>query len=822
MRNLIHLFVAFAMILVASTYGSAQPQSSTRTITGKLSGGNIPLEGASISILYAADSTMLQTVATNNSGQYTLTGVPAGRYLLVADAIGFRKRYSAPFQVTAGAGAYQAGAMDLERSNKELSAVTVTSKRPLIEQRLDKTVVNVEASPSNTGLSALDVLEKSPGITVDKDGNISLKGKQGVLILLDGKPTYLSGADLANVLKNMPSSNLDQLEIMTNPPAKYDASGNSGVINIRTKKMKIKGLNGAVTVGGGMGLRPKSNNSVNLNYRTGKFNVFGSYSHYWNKNSQDLQLVRNFRDGDGHEIQSVFTQQTYIYNNSQSHTFKAGADYDLNRRTTIGVVVNGFFNPRSNNAQSTTRIGQPDGRLDSITVADNTYKSSFQNLGANVNLRHLFDTTGTELTADLDYVQYTSSNDQLFRNLFYGNNWHKTRADEWTKGQLPSDIYIYSMRADYTHPMKGNTKLEAGVKSSYVKTDNDARYCLLDNTTGQWRADVNRSNHFIYKENINAAYINLSKEWNKQWSSQAGLRAENTNADGWQVATGETFQRHYTQLFPTLFIGYKASGKNQLGLSYGRRIERPDYKDMNPFYYFLDKYTYEKGNPYLKPQFSHNIELTHTWNGMLTSSIRYSRTNDIIMQVLEQVDSITTTYQTRRNIATTNSFTASVSANLSVASWWKANIYVQGNHSRFKGVLNGLPLEANGTTFTTNISNQVELKKGWGLELSGFYSSTEIEATMVSRPMGALNLGVSKQVLNKKGTLRLNIRDFLNVQAFRGYSRYQNVDVTIYNQWDNRVVNLSFTYRFSKGSTSSQQRKRGGAGEEQNRVKTDN
>lgn len=819
MKQIIQILLfAFPITITAA----ASAQSAANAVSGKLMGNQHPVEAATVQLLKTKDSSLVKTTLSDKAGNYVFAAVPAGNYLLCLEALGYKKQYTRAFTTTRAGQAYQVPLTQLVTDGAILDGVTVSGKKALIEQKLDKTIVNVDASPTNAGLSALDVLEKSPGITVDKDGNISLKGKAGVLILLDGKPTYLSGTDLTNILKNMPSSNLEQLEIMTNPPARYDAAGNAGVINIRTKKAKTTGFNGSITLGGGMGIYPKTNNSVNMNYRTGKVNVFGSYSHYWNRNLQDLRINRNFRDQGTDEIVSVFTQQTNMIKNSHNHNFKAGIDYNVTNKTTIGVVVNGFFNPRVNTNNNVTKIAKPDGIIDSITVADNTYKNHFNNLGANLNLRHLFDSTGKEFSADIDYVQYTSADNQFFRNTFYNSGWHKTRADEVMKGLLPSDIHIYSAKADYTHPMKGNAKLETGFKSSYVQTDNDAQYAVLDNTTSEWNADQGRSNHFIYKENINAAYANFSRPLSKKWSAQLGLRVENTNAKGRQLTTGETFDRHYTQLFPTAFIGYTPNDKNQLALSYGRRIQRPDYEAMNPFYYFLDKYTYQKGNPNLRPQFSHNIELNHTWKGFLTTSIGYSKTTDIIMDVLEQIDSITTTYQTKSNIASTNTFTASVSANLPVTKWWRANIYVQANHNRFSGVLNNGYLEVNGNAFMTNISNQFQLSKTWNMELSGFYRGTTIEGVIVSRPMGALNFAVSKQVLNKKGTLRLNVRDFLNVQAYRGYSKYQNVDLSIYNQWDNRVVNISFTYRFSKGQAGTQQRKRGGAGDEQNRVKSEN
>ena len=369
---------------------------------------------------------------------------------------------------------------------------------------------------------------------------------------------------------------------------------------------------------------------------------------------------------------------------------------------------------------------------------------------------------------------------------------------------------------DYTHPLKGNAKIEAGVKTSYVETDNIANYDNLVN--GEWTVDTGRTNHFVYKENINAAYVNTSKQFNKKWSAQLGLRLENTISNGNQLTTGETFKRNYTQLFPTAYVNYALNDKNQLNVNYGRRIQRPDYGDLNPFYYFLDKYTYQVGNPYLKPQFSHNIELNHVYKNMITTTVSYAAINDIINEQLQQIDSTHTTYVTRTNLAKQRTVTLSVNAAVPITKWWRTNIYAQGSYNRYEGFINTGIINVEGPAFNANMQNQFTLPKGWSMELSGYYNSKAVYGTIVGLPQGSVNFAVAKKMLKDKGTLKLNFRDFLGLQQWSGYSRYQNVDVTIHNKWDSRVVNVSFTYRFSKGQ-KAEQRNNGGADEEQSRVK---
>ncbi len=786
-------------------------------VTGKVSGAGKPLEAATVIVLQAIDSAIIKTTVTDKSGIFEIERLKEGKYLLRIESLGYEVLYSEPFELSAIHPAQEMAAIAMRSVSAQLNEVVVTTKRPFIEQTLDKTMVNVDASPTNVGLTALEVLEKSPGITVDKDGNISLKGKQGVLILVDGKPTYSAGAELVNMLKNLSSNNMDQIEIMSTPPAKYDAAGNSGVINIKTKKTKVKGINGSVTLGAGMGKKPKTNNSMNLNYRTGKFNMFANYSYNHNIGTQDLNLTRKFYSDAS--LASLFVQNTKMVNDFENHTYKLGADFYASKKTTLGFVVNGFINPGSFSTDNVTNMLNPAGKLDSITLANNKSKESWKNTGANFNLKHVFDTAGTELTADLDYIKYKSSSDQLFQNSFFDKNGSQTHANEILRGYLPSDINIYSAKIDFTKSLKKGAKLEAGVKSSYVKTDNNAQYDLWVNQS--WETDKGRSNHFLYTENINAAYVNLSKPFSKKWKGQLGLRMENTNAKGDQKITNEVFERNYTQLFPTAYLGYTMNDKNQFALSYGRRIQRPDYEDLNPFYYFLDKYTYQVGNPYLKPQFSNKIEFTHTYKGFLTSSISYSKTSDIIQEVLEQIDSIHTSYIKRSNIAHQNNVNLNISALIPITKFWKANIYGEGNYNNYKGKVNDGSIDASGFGYMANVSNQFNFDKGWNLELSGFYRSKMVMGTLVAKPMGVANFAVSKQVLKNKGTVRVNFRDFLDIQQFRGYSKYQNVDFNLRNQWDNRVVSVNFTYRFSKGQ-AAQQRQRGGANDESNRVKAGN
>ena len=301
------------------------------------------------------------------------------------------------------------------------------------------------------------------------------------------------------------------------------------------------------------------------------------------------------------------------------------------------------------------------------------------------------DTAGKELTADLDYIRYDGGTDQMLTNSYFTADEVSSRKADTLFGHLPQQINIYSGKLDYVHPLKKGARFEAGLKSSYVKTDNNAVYDTVHN--GTLIRDLNRSNHFIYEENINAAYVNLSGSISKKVNAQLGLRAENTIAKGKQITTSESFSRNYTQLFPTAFVQYKASEKNSFGLNYGRRIRRPNYESLNPFIEYLDRYTYQQGNPNLKPQFSHNVELSHTYKNWLTTTMNFTQTNDIIQQVIQQDELKNETYVKQANIAKQRQYGVAVSANLTITKWWTGNIYVNGFNNHYEGIYNNKPLD---------------------------------------------------------------------------------------------------------------------------------
>ncbi len=808
------------LLLSLTTLGIAQTNGK---ISGTITDGGDQkiIDAATISLLRARDSSLIKLSLSDKEGHFSFENVKNGNYIIMGSSIGHRKAYSSSIIIAEGSN-ISVGTLKLIAQTTTLQTVAIDTKKPFIERKIDKTVLNVDALISNAGSTAMEVLEKAPGVSVDKDGNISLKGKQGVIIMMDGKPSYLSGTELANLLKTMPSTSLEQIEIMTNPSAKYDASGNSGIINLKTKKNKLKGFNGSLTASYIQGIYAKTNNSINANYRKGKVNLFGNYSFSeWN-GLDDLTLRRNFRNTTTKNLETIFEQTSFMKDHSDNNNLKVGMDFYADKKTTFGVVLSGFINPGSNAGDNTTLLKNGNNQIDSIVYATNSAKNKSTNWSTNFNFRHVYDSAGTEITADLDYLMYNQSTNQIFVNKYFNPDMSQRKAGNQLKGDLPSNVKIYSGKADYSKPLKNNSKLETGIKSSYVVTDNNARY---DNNYGSgWEIDYGKTNHFIYKENINAVYINYNKQ-HKKWGIQAGLRLENTNAEGDQLGNitraDSSFKRNYTNLFPTVYLSYQANKNNTFSINYGRRIDRPAYQDLNPFFYFLDEYTYEAGNTLLKPQFTNAVEFSHTYKGFLTTTLNYSKTNDVFADVLKQINSERKTFVTKDNIATKRNMGIAVSVYTPVTKFWTTNIYLNVLNDKYKGILNGGLLDVNSTMFMTNINNQFKFKKGWSAELSGWYRSKGIQGQIFYDPMWQVSTGVQKQILKTKGNLKLSISDVFNSQVFTGTVKYQDIDIYIHNKNDRRKVALTFTYRFGKQMQNQQQRRKtGGAEDEQSRVKS--
>jgi hypothetical protein len=706
----------------------------------------------------------------------------------------------------------------IQPGTRQLKDVTVTARKPFVETRLDRTIVNVDALISNAGTTALDVLEKSPGVMVDQDGNISLLGKSGVTIYIDDKPAYLSGNDLAAYLRSLPSGSLEAIELMPVPPARYDAAGNAGVINIRTKKLKRRGFNGNISTAYHQGVYPRSFNSLNLNVRNNAFNYFLSAGYNYSRNFSDLLIERSYTNDDG-SPRSGFSQYSFIRRQDRSPSVKIGMDYYMDKFTTIGIVLNGISRRGKGLVNNNSFLYNPAHQLDSLVTADNQDKRALDRGAVNLNYRHQYGSTGRELAVDLDYIRNSSEATQLFKNAsYYADSSLKTRDD--LRGRIPSGINIYSAKADYTYPLSAAVRFETGLKTSYIATDNRADYeVTIDGIT---TPDYDKTNHFIYHENINAAYLSFRNEMGKL-SLQAGLRVENTVMRGEQLGNAvkedSAFKRNYTNLFPTFYLSYKTDSvaTNQFVLSYSKRIERPGFNDLNPFISPLDKFMYYVGNPFIQPVISHSLDLSWIYLNMITGKINYSHYKGEIGETIEvRGDRF---YSRPANVGKSDYLSFSANADLQPFKWFFIHWFGIAEYCRFKADLYGNALDVDGVNYVTNITLQAKLSKGWNAEVTGMYRSDITTQQFVLGDYWTMGCALEKKILSDKGSLKLMVNDLFYTRLNYGDINFlTNARGNYRNKGDTRVAGLTFTYNFGK-SYEKRDRSIGGADAEQQRIR---
>lgn len=801
------------LFVLAALGSHAQPASFVLKIR-VLANDSSVLAGSTVQLSNAAGENV-KTTGTDTAGLATFAQLVPGTYQLQVSRIAFQPLTVSGIVV--GDNPVLEKTVVMLPETGVMSNVVVTSKKPMIQFLPDRTVVNVEASIGNVGTSVLEVLERSPGVTTDKDGNISLKGKPGILILIDGKPTQMAGMDLQNLLSGMSSSQVESIELIDNPSAKYDAAGNGGIINIRTKKNKQRGFNGNLSFAYGHGKLPKNNNSLSLNVREGRFNFYLTYSGNIQQQMMEMHALRTYYDRD-REVLTYLEQPYNTHTRAQTHVVNTGFDFYVNQKTTLGFAMNGLHLKRRRTGDAEALWMNPAKVEDSIVYTTSRNNSRLQRGGVTGNLRHVFNSR-QELTADVDYMHYKIRSEQLFENRIGnpGGNF-----DDASRGNIPSSLNIYSAKIDYTHRFE-SLHWESGWKSSRVETDNLAEYEANPGTN--WEADLGKSNHFLYTENIHALYTNAQFEKGK-WNLQAGLRYEHTGYRARQLGNAivkdSSFNRSYGNLFPSLFVTYQVDSINSFTFRAGRRIDRPAFQKLNPFTFIINKYTFQQGNPYFKPQFTWNFEVSHQYKDVLSTTLSYNIINDYISQVFYEDTASSLIVYTEGNIGQMRNLGLTVSTQLSPAKWWSMNLQATGNHKTIEAMLWKL-YRAEIWQANFSMNNQFRFKKGWGAELTGFYvTRSQNDIQEVLRPNGQLSIGLSKQILKNAGTLRLSFRDIFYTVNMGGYTDFQFVDETFKLKTDTRVVTLAFSWRFGKAMKQIARRNTGASGEILERVGTSN
>ncbi|WP_190295370.1 TonB-dependent receptor [Mucilaginibacter rubeus] len=799
-------------------------QSFAQTGNGKITGlildtQNKALPGATVTLQNEKDTTTAIIRIAETTGSFTFKNLAQSSYRINCNYIGFQT-YSINHLIIDGKQqTIRLPAIILKISgDHSLKEVAIIAKKPLIEQKTDRTVVNVDAMISAAGGNTMDALSKSPGVIVDANDNISLNGKNNVLVLVDDRPTYLSGAELSAYLRSLPVGTVDKLELISTPPARYDASGGA-VINIILKKNKIAGFNGNINVGFNQGVYSRSNDALNVNFRTTKFNLFSSLSYSFDQNFSQETFSRYFYNAGG-LLNSATLQDSYYKYRSVGWNGRLGMDVFASPNTTLGFVLTGNTRPKTDLLNYTSRRFNDNMLLDSIGRGYTNGKYKGQNGGINLNITHKFDQTGRQLTANLDYLHFLNDADQLSPFAFYQADGSLSSSQRYRFLQ-PSNINIFSGKADYTYPSEKKTEFDAGIKYSRVATDNQLQW--FNQEQSGFTPDYGKTNHFRYSENINAAYVSFKKEW-KHWGVQTGLRIENTNASGHQFKNpaipDSSFSKNYTHVFPTIYLSYKLdnAGNNTLVLSYSERIRRPGYQQLNPFLFYHDQFTYTSGNPNVSPYYNRYFDLKYSYKQYIGITAGYGIGNNESQSLTTVSDNV---FITRPyNFINNRTYSLIPYFSFEPAHWWNFRINAVLLYILNKGNAEGVVIRQNTNVHEIEISNELQSGHSWSAEIDGFFPGKQTFGQSRGDKAGYnISGGIRKSVLNGQGSISINANDIFHTLNFSTQTIGINqVNAFSNRSTDSRRIGISFAYRFGKAVNARKRNDSSSAEDEKGRT----
>lgn len=792
-------------------------------ITGKvlLPDGN-SADFATVALLQANDSTLVKGEITDFEGSFEIQVNSSGQYILQVSYVGYAEFISEVIDI--GADDISIPDIQLQEVSNELETVTVVARRPLIVVKADRTVFNTAGNIASAGSNGLELLRKAPGVMIDNDENIMLRGRSGTIVYMDGKRSYLNPQELANLLKSLDATDVESIEIITNPSAKYEASGSAGIINIITKKGKVLGTNGTVNFTSGYGKAPKNMASVNLNHRGENTNVYGGVGFGRNRNLGSLEAFKT-------QDNRLFHQFIDREDNNAPVNGKIGFDYSKNPNHSFGALVtaNSNLGDVTHSSFSVTDISNGSGTpIDSFLLASSDINSHFLNASANANYQYK-DESGNELGIDINRGWYRANSSNVQPNRYTDVSQTTTLAERNFLTETESDIDIYTAKADYEKRFDDiGLSLSTGAKFARVVSDN-----IFDfyNEIGQdYELDVLQSNQFIYTEDVAAAYINTLYPISKQLTIQAGLRWENTHSIGdlkrhpsQDAKPEDMVDRRYDNFFPSGALTYNVNDAHGFAFSYSRRIDRPVYSTLNPFEVRIDDISFRKGNPFLNPQFSNNYELKYILNGSTTFGASYSKSVDNIVNIIElDRNDPSRIFVNFRNMATREYYALNVSTPTNIKKWWNGFI----NLTVFQSTFN-----ADFPEFSFNLKTPVSINlfaqqtftlgKGWTFEASGWYNSRTLSDNGFDViPMGSLDVGIQKKILDGNGSLKLSYSDLFLTANWVGFNdAVDGLIVHTFTERETRILQLNFNYRFGKNTVKTSRSRKTGLEEENNRIR---
>ncbi|WP_340202565.1 TonB-dependent receptor domain-containing protein [Ascidiimonas sp. W6] len=797
------------LILLLTLLGFSFVASGQYSINGTVTDNQQnALTAVTVTAFSQPENTFTKAAITNDAGVFIIQNLKPGKLILEINSLGFSTYRTALIEIKDTN--VNLKTIILQTRTEELEAVTVIAEKPLVEVKADRTIFNVQSSISASGISGFELLRKAPGVIIDNNDNLMVEGKNGVQIFIDGRPSPLNGTDLINYLKTIQSSDIESIEIITQPSSKYDAAGNAGIVNIIFKRDKSLGVNGSVSSGFTIGDFARYNNAVSFNSRNKTTSLFGSYSNRFGKSASFLNLLRT-------QNNTQFNARSETIGNNNSNNIKLGYDVYATSKSTFGILVNGNFNNSFGDTNSRTPI-IPSGNTspEQVLRAESNTQNTSNNLFANFNYQFK-DTLGHKINADFDYGVYSSDRFNFQPNTYFNGEETEVISESIFNMITPIDIRILTLQADYEQNFHKGT-LALGFKISDIKTEN--QFDFFDRINGEDILNLGRSNTFAYDENVNAVYFNYSRQW-KKYSFQFGLRMEQTRSTGsLESATAnenDQVKRNYTNFFPSGGITYKLNQKNAFALLYSRRIQRPNYQSLNPFEYRIDELSFRQGNPFLQPQYTDNLKLSHTYNYRLTTSLSYSFISDFFAQITEAAPNDQNFISTR-NVANQKVINLSISYPTKFTKWWNVYFNLNAYRSIYEATTNDfIALSQNTLSFYGQ--NTFSLPKNFKLEVSGWYSSPSVwGGTYQTKSLGSFNLALQKKFFDNKFTVRLAANDLFFTAPWRGDTQFGDLFIRGNGGYDSRQFSINISYNFGRKEVKAARKRKTGIENEKNRI----
>lgn len=733
---------------------------------------NNPVEFIEIQ-LQNKDSIIFKSELTNAEGKFILE-TEKGEYSLIVRQLGviYYKQNINANQDT------NVGIINITEKEQQLQEVVITSKKKLIERKVDRLIFNVENSISASGGDAIDALKITPRVKVKND-NISMIGKNNMSVMVDDKLILLTGDELINFLKSIPSDNIKSIEVITTPPAKYDAEGNSGLINIKLKKSKLNQWNASLRSSYIQSTYPKGSFGGNFDYQKNKLSLYSNLN-YVNGSNAPVETNKIYYP------LGLWNEENKRRDFQNSVNGRIGADYKISEKFSVGMQYLGSFSkPKIAENSLTTIYNQTNSQIDSYinTLSENLGKNNNHSL--NLNSTVVFDTIGKKMNINLDYFKFKNDDNRIFNtiNLLSANN---------TSLQ---DIQNYSAKIDFEHPLKW-INLSYGGKLSFIKTQNNVNY--FDTTLGTPIFDPTQSNEFNYDENTQAIYLNGTKKLNEKWETQLGFRLENTQTEGVSKTLNQKNTNSYAKLFPTFYLTYTPNEKNSFSINYNKRINRPSYNRLNPFRWYSNPFSYTEGNPFLQPSFSNNLELNYTFNDNWSNSIYYSHTDNGFEQItiVDNTDNIQKTIA--QNFFKTTIIGISESYTYNKLKWLSSTFSFDWNYSKSESLIPITNQNLNGSNAYFSISNDFNLNKNKTLlfNFSYWYNFKGTSDLDKNNAYSQLDASLKYFAFDKKLQISFNANDILSTNRPIYTSFTNNIQIDYKNYYDVRLFRLSLVYKF--------------------------